>query len=407
MDEWVNMPLRTEHLYGLTDDTGIFQHTKFGVPDRKEGYTTDDNARALIAAVMLYETQHDAGSLNLIRTYLSFVHHAQNRDGNFRNFMDYNRTFLEEQGSEDCFGRCLWAIGYTLSAQAVPDNMHNTCRYMLNEALPNLRNLNSPRAMAYAIVGLCYVLDTPDATDYAFPYPHAVSDGTAEFLPREAIVGIVEDLASRLQTQYAATNGPGWHWFEDVIAYGNAMLPWALFKASHICSAAEGLQNAAQESLDFLLSVTFSPQGYFRPVGSHGWLVRGGQAARYDEQPIEPCETMLACQEAYYVLGAPSYLTFATRCLEWFHGRNSMNHSLIDSQTGACYDGIHPEGLNLNQGSESIISYCIAHLARTVKDHDETGMEGEKLQRIASGVQSGPEQGDKTTVRGGRQPGRL
>ncbi|MHB1955703.1 MAG: glycosyltransferase [Sulfobacillus sp.] len=407
MDEWMNMPLRTEYLYHLTDDTGIFQHTKFGVPDRSHGYTTDDNARALIAAVMLYKTQRDAGSLNLMNTYLSFVHHAQNHDGYFRNFMGYSRSFLEERGSEDCLGRCLWAIGYTLSEQAVPDNMQNTCRYMLNEALPNLRNLTAPRAMAYALVGLCYVLDTPGATSYAFPYPHAKNEDAAEFLPREAIVDVVEELSSRLRAQYAAKKGPGWHWFEDIITYGNAMLPWALFKASHMCAASADLQNAAQESLDFLLSVTFSPHGYFRPIGSHGWLVRDGQAARYDEQPIEACETMLACQEAYAALGDPSYLTFAAQCFAWFHGRNSMNQSLIDPQTGACYDGIHSEGLNLNQGSENIVSYCIAHLARTVKNHDETGMEGEKLQRIASGVQSGPAQGDETAVRGGRRPGRL
>ncbi|OMF30884.1 glycosyltransferase [Paenibacillus sp. FSL H8-0548] len=354
------MPLVTDYLYSLTDDTGIFQHTKFGIPDRTKGYTSDDNARALIAAVMLYKNRRDAESLKLIHTYLSFLHHAQNEDGSFRNFMDYNRTFMEQLGSEDCLGRCLWALGFTLSEASVPDNLQNTCRYMINQALPHVKGLGSPRAMAYTVIGLTYMLETPQSLAYKFPYASKeVKD--PDFLPKTVIVSLVDELAMRLHTQYQGNKGEGWNWFEDSITYGNAMLPWALFKASRIAHSDLFLETA-KESLDFLASITFAKEGYFKPVGSDGWLVRGGEAALYDEQPIEACEMLLACMEAYETLGVNRYLDMASSCYAWFHGRNSLYESLIDPQTGGCYDGIHASGLNLNQGSENIVSYCMSHM---------------------------------------------
>ncbi|RED59218.1 glycosyltransferase [Cohnella lupini] len=361
MEKIILKPLQSNYLRRLTDDTGIFQHTKFGIPDRTRGYTTDDNSRALIAAVMLHGNDKDAGWLELVSTYLSFVHHAQNEDGSFKNFMDYNRTFTEQIGSEDCLGRCIWALGFAVSDSNVPDSLHNSCRYMINQALPHIAALQSPRAIAYALVGLCYLLETKNSLSYSFPYPHTdKTEDASKFLPHKLIRDLVEGLADRLQTQYDQYSGSDWHWFEDSITYGNAMLPWALFKASRLCERTD-LRHTAKASLDFLASLTFTAEGYFRPIGSNGWLVRGEEAARYDEQPIEACEMLLAFREAYEILGSPSYLRQANLCLDWFHGRNSSNHSMIDPQTGGCYDGIHASGLNLNQGSENIISYCIAY----------------------------------------------
>jgi hypothetical protein len=358
----LKLPLQTDYLRNLTDDTGIFQHTKFGIPDRTKGYTTDDNARALIAAVMLYKNKSDSVSLDLIHTYLSFIHHSQNEDGSFRNFMDYNRLFNEERGSDDCQGRTLWALGYTLSETCVPDNLQNSCRYMVNQAIPHIQAIQSPRAMAYAIVGLSYMLETPGALNYAFPYDYQEKTiEAANFLPKAILINLVEELASRLHRQYSIIKGVDWHWFEDILTYGNAMLPWALFKAARLSGRLD-LKDTAKESLDFLASKTYSTQGYFKPIGSHGWLLRHGEAAAYDEQPIEACEMLLACREAYGVLGDPKYLYLANLCYEWYLGRNSLNVSLIDPQSGGCYDGIHASGLNLNQGSESIISYSIAQL---------------------------------------------
>jgi hypothetical protein len=363
------MPVQTilqfkpHYLRRLTDDTGIFQHTKFGVPDRSKGYTTDDNARALIAAVLLYSSHKDPRTLDLIHTYVSFIHHAQNTDGNFRNFMDYNRSFTEDSGSEDCQGRTLWALGFALTySSLLPDNLLNTCRYLINQALPHIENLGSPRAGAYAIIGLSYLIETPNALTYSFPYLH--TPNTAEekaFLPRAFIINLIEKVAVRLHNQYVRNKGNGWNWFEDSLTYGNSMLPWALLRASHISDNIR-FKETAKESLDFLISKTFAKDGYYKPIGSHGWQLRNQEAALYDEQPIEACEMLLACKEAAIVLQDPTYLKKAALCYEWYVGHNSLQTSLIDPQTGACYDGIHATGLNLNQGSESIISFSVAHL---------------------------------------------
>ncbi|OBZ09271.1 glycosyltransferase [Bacillus sp. FJAT-26390] len=356
------LQFKSEYMRRITDDTGIFQHTKFGVPDRSKGYTTDDNARALIAAVLLYNSKREAAVLDLIHTYVSFIHHAQNADGNFRNFMDYSRSFVEESGSEDCQGRTLWALGFTLAHSAsLPDNLLNTCRYLINQALPHIEALGSPRASAYAIIGLSCLIETPNALTYSFPYPHTpTTEEEAAFLPRAFILELIENMAARLHDQYNRNKGNGWNWFEDSLTYGNSMLPWALLKASRISSNGN-MKEAAKESLDFLASRTFSKEGYYKPIGSHGWLLRGGESAPYDEQPIEACEMLLACKEAAIILQDPAYLKHAALCYEWYLGHNSLKTSLIDPQTGACYDGIHRTGLNLNQGSESIISFSIAH----------------------------------------------
>jgi hypothetical protein len=360
MVKTIARPLLTGYLNRLTDDTGIFQHTKFGIPDRSKGYTSDDNARALIAAVLLYKSRKDAESLRLIQIYLSFIYHAQNEDGSFRNFMEYNRVFLETVGSEDCQGRCLWALGFALSEPSVPDNLQNTCRYMINQALPHVSRLSSPRAMAYTVIGLTAMLGEPDGLGYKFPYASKEA-ADPDFLPRAGIISAVSELAMRLHVQYEGNKGEEWHWFEDSMTYGNAMLPWALLKASHYSNRDE-FRETAKGSLDFLAAKTFAKEGYFKPAGSDGWLIRGGEPALYDEQPIEANEMLLACMEAYHTLGSTHYRNLANACYEWFHGRNSLNESLIDAESGGCYDGIHAMGLNLNQGSENIVSYCIAHL---------------------------------------------
>lgn len=356
-----NYTLPLSYLRRLTDDTGIFQHTKFGVPDRFHGYTSDDNARALIAASTSYAKNQNDTVLDLTHTYVSFLYHAQNDDGSFRNFMNYDRSFAEEIGSEDCQGRCVWALGSTITETGLPDNLQNTCKYMLDRALPHLETIRAPKAMAYALIGLTSVLEASGALVYAFPYEDADKPDPA-FLPRKRIEDLVDAMAGKLRDSYVQHRTDDWRWYEDILTYGNAMIPWALLKVSRLPHR-QGMAAAARESLDFLAEKTFATEGYFKPIGSNGWYAKGGSPALYDEQPIEAGEMMFACLEAYRLFHEPAYYDLAVRCYEWFHGGNSLKKSLIDPETGGCYDGIHAEGLNLNQGSENIISYCMAQAA--------------------------------------------
>jgi hypothetical protein len=326
--------LFTKYLFAMSDDTGILQHSIYGVPDPKKGYTTDDNSRALILAVMLFERFMANEYLMLIYKYIAFMLNAQNYNGRFKNFLNYNREFREEEGSEDCLGRCLWALGRTISSPSIPANMKKACRHMLNKILENWPELESPRAKAYAITGLSFL----DCT--------------------EEINSLIEELSMSLVKQYRQYRDSSWHWFEDSMTYGNAFLPMSLFKAYKILRK-DILLETARESMDFLGTITLK-EGFFKPIGCKGWYVKGKEPAEFDEQPIEACETLLSYLSYYEVLKDEQYLDNAVRCFCWFTGINSKGMPLIDKETGACYDGLNKVGINYNQGSESLISYGIA-----------------------------------------------
>jgi hypothetical protein len=326
-----------DHIIRLSDDTGMFQHARFSVPDPAEGYTTDDNARALIMAVMLYEKLRKPAYLTLAYRYLGFVLYAQNASGQFRNFMTYNRQFTENEGSEDCFGRCLWALGYIQASPIMPRGIKGACATAINRALPHIRMLIWPRGQAYTLIGLD-LIGSPEAD-------HLLSE-------------LAGSLVSRFEHW---TWEKGWCWFEDNLTYDNAVLPWALFVAYRRFGQ-EKLLLAARDSLEFLDHVTFR-DGYFRPVGCKGWLVRGAEPALYDEQPIEACTATLAHLAAYDATGDVAMLKLARQSFAWYLGENSCHECLIDGETGGCCDGITPDGINRNQGAESIVSYCIARLA--------------------------------------------
>jgi len=285
-----------DYLITMTDDVGIFQHSIYGVPDPKHGYTTDDNSRALILAVMIFESTKDKDYLKLITRYLSFMLYAQNDNGKFKNFMGYNRDFLEKEGSEDCFGRCLWALGRTISSESIPENIKRTCQHMMNKVLAHWPNLNAPRSKAYSIVGLSYIADTKE------------------------IVGLIDNLSMSLVEQYKKFKDGDWHWFEDSMTYGNAFFPGSLFRAYGILKK-DILLEIAQESMNFLGMVTFN-DFFFKPIGSNGWYVKGKTKAEYDEQPIEACEMLLSYIGNYELTKDKKYLDNAVKCFNWFLASN-------------------------------------------------------------------------------------
>lgn len=326
---------KTDHIFHMTDDTGMFQHSVYGVPNLSKGYTSDDNARALIMAVKLYDQYHIKKFERLIYKYASFLNHAQNAGGTFRNFMGYNREFLEEEGSEDCFGRCLWALCYTFSASSTPQNVKKTVWKLIKQAMPNCPKIISPRAKAYVIIGLSYI--EGEKSSY-----------------------YISKLATSLLNQYDIYKDDEWNWFEDSMTYCNAVLPLAMLTAYRVTKK-DRYQQIGFESLKFLESKTFQ-KGYFKPIGCKGWLDKENEPANFDEQPVEACETALAFIEAYEISGDKIFLDRANTCVSWYYGNNSKNLSLIDDETGGCYDGIERDGLNLNQGAESLISFWIAYL---------------------------------------------
>ncbi len=311
-----SLTLKTDHIVHMTDGTGMLQHSIFGVPNLAEGYTSDDNARALIMAIGMYDQYRVKKFEKLIYKYVSFLCYAQNPGGTFRNFMGYNREFLEEEGSEDCFGRCLWALCYTFANSVTPQNVKQTISKMLEKALPNCQKLISPRAKAYAIIGLGY-LDSDNSK------------------------GNISKLAAALAKQYDHYRDGDWHWFEDSMTYCNAVLPWAMLVAGRVTKE-DQFQQIGFESLQFLENKTFH-KGYFKPIGCNGWLEKGKEPAEFDEQPVEACETTLAFLEAYKISENKLLLDRAKTCFSWYYGNNSKNLSLIDGETGGIYDGIEPE----------------------------------------------------------------
>lgn len=324
------------YLFDFTDSVGIFQHSYQGIPNRHFGYTTDDNARALILAVMLYDKFKDKTYLSLINTYLSFIHHSQNENGKFKNFMNYQREFIEQEGSDDCFGRCIWALSYTATTTSIPKNVRSACFSMLRESEKNINSIQSPRAKAYIVVGLSLLE------------------------PSRTILEHIENLTFSLAKLYTVCNDKSWHWFENIMAYSNSIMPRALLIGSQVLRNSNYME-IAKESIDFLESITFK-NNYFKPIGCNGWFIKDQLPSEYDEQPIEACETLFSYMDYYAISQSEEHLNKALACFNWYLGKNSQNLSLINHETGACFDGLTPNGLNRNQGSESIVSYGMAYM---------------------------------------------
>ena len=327
----------TRYLFRLTDDTGMFQHAVLGVPDPKEGYTTDDNARALVLAGMLYARTGERKYEDLLVRYLSFLVYAE-KDRWFRNFMGYDRDFLEKRGSEDCFGRCLWTLAWTAVQKRLPGSVRVCAERLLRRTVPSCSSLSCLKSKAYALSGLLTWGD-PSAQPFAKMMTDFIVD------------------------TYAQCRREDWRWFEDKVTYCNGILPYSMLCAGEM---EKRCRKIGLESLDFLLESTIR-EGMFRPVGCKGWFPRGGKPAEYDEQPVEACSTMLACLKACRLTGSRKYSDAARRCFAWYVGRNSLGQTLIDPETGGCCDGLKRGGLNRNQGAESIVCWLIA---RTVAEEE-------------------------------------
>ena len=332
-------PFDLAHLKRLTDDTGLIQHAKYIVPDRHTGYCLDDNSRALMLCAWAFSLLRGDDAKELISTYFSFTHFMQNSDGRFRNFMDYQRHFLDETGSDDACGRALWALGYIIWRP--PRDAYRSLAYeCFQKALPHVRGLNL-RGKALAMLGLaaylrCYQGD-------------------------ESATALLRECADYLLALYKEVATEDWRWFEDIICYDNGIMPMALFQTYALLRDEKYLQ-VARETLEFL-EKNLTHNGRLSIVGSRGWYKRGGTRAQYDQQPIDAAAMVLAYQSAYRVTEDKEYLIKMRLAFGWFLGENDMGMSLYDHETKGCADGLLPEGVSLNQGGESTVSFLMALLA--------------------------------------------
>jgi len=309
------------HLCRMTDAFGLLQFSRGREPDPSSGYTADDNARALVLAARLNEGEW-------ARTYLGFLVRCQRPDGWFHNLWDGEQRRLPYWRSEDCQGRCLWALGEVV-ASSLPSDLREEAMRLLRRALPTVHDLHSCRGRANALLGLV----AAGATD------------------------AVRTVASALARQLAETP-PDWPWPEPVLTYELARVPLGLLRASDTDTT---WRATALRTLDFLLDVILE-DGVVVPVGNRGWYPRGGRKARWDQQPVDPGALVEACVEAYCQTGHDRYRDGAERAWGWFFGRNLLGAVLVDSD-GACRDGLGPDGPNENCGAEACLAYALASLA--------------------------------------------
>jgi glycosyltransferase involved in cell wall biosynthesis len=333
--------LQLEFLRLMTDDTGVLQHGAFNVPRYDDGYCLDDNARALLVMALLEDAgTDDAKDVRLLAArYLAFVNHAFNEKlARFRNFMTYSRHFTEECGSEDSHGRAIWALGTVVGRSGDPGRQSLAGR-LFHVALPAVSRFSSPRAWSYALLGI-------DEYLRAFQGDSNV----------QAVRGV---LAKLLVDLYRRSSREDWPWFEDSVTYCNARLSQALI-VSGARMEDEEMTKAGLRSLEWLVAIQRSRDGYFAPVGSNGFYRRGALKAPFDQQPVEACAMISACLEAQRVTGDAAWGDRARWVFGWFLGQNHLQQALYDPSTGGCRDGLHAERTNENQGAESAVSFLLA-----------------------------------------------
>jgi glycosyltransferase involved in cell wall biosynthesis len=332
--------MKLDHLKTLTDDTGILQHATHTIPDRFHGYCTDDNARALMVAAIgrKYLLAESTYFDSLSNQYLGFLLYAFNVEtGRFRNFMTYSRQWTEEVGSEDAHGRALWGLGRAVAYLDNPGQLA-MCTTLFNQALKVVEHFDSPRAIAFALVGM-----------------HAYLQ---RFSGDSEVRRVREILADRLFNQFKSNIKKSWPWLENSLNYANGKLVHALLLSGQWMQRSDMIDMGLQ-SLKWLISIQ-TEDGHFVPIGNNGWYEQGGTKARFDQQPIEANAMIEACVEAFNITRDKTWIDDAVMCFNWFLGHNDLNMSLYDPKTGGCRDGLMADGINQNEGAESSLAWLLS-----------------------------------------------
>ena len=336
--EIVSLDLQTSYFHSMCDDAGLFQHAVYSVPDRLHGYCVDDNARALLLACALNNAGEQALTDVLTSRFAAFIQHAWNPDTKyFRNFMSFDRRWLEDRGSEDSHGRTLWSLGECARSD-ISEARRRWSAALFCLALPSVEHFTSPRAWAFSLLGL-------DAYCTAC---------TAD----KAAIEMRGLLTERLMTALAITSTDEWAWFEDGLSYDNARLPQALLVTGKALGD-NRLIAAGLKTLNWLMVAQTAPTGFFRPVGSESFGDWRMAPKAFDQQPLEATAAISACMAAWRADGDGRWRSEAARAFAWFFGANDLGLALVDLETGSCCDGLHPDRMNENRGGESVVSYLL------------------------------------------------
>src|SRR5262249_33462907 len=331
---------RLDHLVRMTDSSGMLQHANATIPNFAEGYCTDDNARALLLTVQLEQLGQSTAQINrLATTYAAFINYAFDRGrSRFRNFVGFDRRWLEEVGSDDCHGRALWVLGACVGRSRRRD-LQLWASQLFDLALPTIIETTSPRAWAFGILGVCLYLERFGGARPASQMRDTLSERLIECLEK--------------------SSSEDWPWFEQVLSYDNAKLPHALIASARSGGNQRALALGVQ-SLTWLVEQQRSPAGCFRPIRSHRFYPPGPQRARFDQQPVEAFATVAACIEAYHATDESTWLQETRLAFEWFLGANDLGLDLYDPKTGGCHDGLQEDRVNANQGAESTLAFLLS-----------------------------------------------
>lgn len=332
--------INLDHLIRMTDSTGLYHHAIGSIPNYNEGYCTDDNARALLLTVLLEEANEDTAKIyELSGRYSAFVNYAFNKETkHFRNFMSYDRRWIEDVGSDDCQGRSIWALG-TCAGRSKASNFHMWGAQLFNQVIPLAEEFTSPRAWAFSLLGI---------NEY---FKRMSGDSIAN--------QIRETLTNRLTNLFDSVADEEWFWLEEILSYDNAVIPRALI-VSGKWTGNEKAFDIGIKSLRWLLKTQTSESGYFRPIGSNGFYLKSGNRAKFDQQPIEAYSMLSACLEASRATDDRIWQESARMIFEWFLGINDLGIPLYNTRTGGCHDALHVDRINQNQGGESTLAFLLS-----------------------------------------------
>lgn len=335
--------INLDHLKRLTTNVGIIQFSKINQPDLCSGYTLDDNARALVAMCMHYESSRDEAELSYIYKYLRFIKRCLQPSGNMLNYMDIDNQFTSQNNSvnlEDAKGRAIWGLGYLVSLiDILPVEIISKARKMLEQSLLGIESVHSTRAMGFVIKGLYY-------------YQNAIKS--------QGKLALLKTFADRLVQMYRHESSEKWEWFESYLTYANSILPEAMLYA-WLMTGEKVYKDIAVSSFDFLLTQIFNKNG-IEVISNKNWLKKGQVAGRFGEQPIDVAYTIMTLSKFYEVFLDNNYSLKMETAFNWFLGNNRLHNIIYNPCTGGCYDGLEETHVNLNQGAESTVSYLMARL---------------------------------------------